>query len=108
MIKTVKITDFDYQGRGVARIDDKVTFIRGALLDEIVEIEITKTSKKFDEAKTIKVIKKNNSRVTAPCPYYERCGGCDLMHMNYNEALKFKENKVKNTIKKFANIETTI
>ena len=43
MIKTVKITDFDYQGRAVTRIDDKVTFIKGALLDEIVEIEINKT-----------------------------------------------------------------
>lgn len=108
MLKTVKIIDFDYMGRGVARINGIVTFISGALLDEIVEMKITKSNKKFNEGETIKVIKRNEARVNPSCPYFSKCGGCDLMHMNYNAQLEFKRNKVINTLKKFAKIDLKV
>jgi len=108
MLKTVKITDFDYMGRGVARIDGIVTFISGALLDEIVELKIIKSNKKFNEAETVKVIKQNEERVEPICSYYSKCGGCDLMHMNYNAQLEFKKNKVSTTLKKFAKLDLKV
>ena len=39
------------------------------------------------------------------CPYYDKCGGCDLLHLSYIEQLKYKENKVKEIIKKFSGLE---
>ncbi len=38
----VKIIDIDFQGRGIARVDNVVTFVNNALKDEIVDIEIIK------------------------------------------------------------------
>lgn len=108
MLKTVKIIDFDYMGRGVARIDGIVTFISGALLDEIIELKITKSNKNFSEGEVVKVIKQNKNRVEPICPYYTNCGGCDLMHMNYNAQLDFKRNKVINTLKKFAKFDIKV
>ena len=103
-MNNVKITDIDFQGRGIARVDNVVTFVDNALKGEIAEIEITKKSKKFYEAKAINITKKSPDRAEPYCPYYQICGGCDLMHLKYKSQLKFKENKVKTTLKKFANI----
>ena len=103
-----KITDLDYQGRGITRIDGVVTFVENALLDEVVDLEIVKKSKKFNEAKLNSLKEESPNRVKVKCPYYELCGGCNLMHMNYDAQLLFKEQKVKNTINKFAKIDTLI
>lgn len=108
MLKTVKIADLDYMGRGVARIDNVVTFVSGALLGEIVEIELLKKGKKFNEGVVVKVIKSNENRIEPICQYYQECGGCDLMHMNYQSQLEFKKNKVITTLKKFANLDLTV
>ena len=45
----VKIDRLDHQGRGIAMMD-KVTFIPDALPGEIVDIEITESKSKYNEA----------------------------------------------------------
>lgn len=104
-IENVKIENLDHLGRGIARIDNKITFIEKALTGEIVNIKIISNNKKYNEAMITKIIKKSKNRRKAPCPYYDLCGGCDLMHMSYEEELKFKRDKVINILKKYANID---
>ena len=41
----VKIDKLDHNGRGISRINNKVTFINNALKDEIVDIKLTKEKK---------------------------------------------------------------
>lgn len=107
-MNNVKITDIDFQGRGIARIDNVVTFVDNALKGEVVDIEIIKKSKKFYEAKVVDIKRKSSKRIESPCPYYDKCGGCDLMHTDYQSQLKFKESKVKTTLNKFANLSPKI
>ena len=94
----VDIISLDHYGRGVARIDGVISFIENALPNERVEIEITNTKKKFMEGKVISYITKSDKRCSN-CEH--KCGGCHLKHMNYEDQLIFKENKVKEIIKKF-------
>lgn len=100
----VYIEKLDHQGRGIAHIDGKIVFVECALPDEVVEIEILKEKKNYSEAKISKLIKKSKYRVDSVCPYFEICGGCDLIHLDYNEQLKYKENKVKEIIKKYGDL----
>lgn len=102
--KNVKIESLDHLGRGIARIDNKITFIDNALEGEVVDIEIISNNKKYNEAKTTKIIKCSKDRRDVMCPYYNECGGCDLMHMNYEAELNFKKNKVINILKKYADV----
>lgn len=99
----VEIISLDHFGRGIAK-KDKPIFIDNALVGEIVVIEIIKDKKKYSEGKVIKYIKKSPLRVKSDCPYYEKCGGCDLLHLGYKEQLKYKENKVTEVIQKFGNV----
>lgn len=104
----VKIEKFDHQGRGITKIEDKIVFVENALPNEVVDIIITKNRKNIKEAKVVKYIEKSQDRIDSICPYYNLCGGCDLMHINYQKELKFKENKVKEIIVKFSNLSHNI
>ena len=100
----VEITNLDHFGRGIVK-KEKPIFIDNALVGEIVEIEITKDNKKYSEGRVIKYIKKSPLRVESNCPFYDKCGGCDLLHLSYQEQLKYKETKVKEIITKFSGLE---
>ena len=97
----VTIIDYDHQGRGMARINNKIVFIPNTMIGEIVDIKITKEKKNFIEAEVINYIKTNPNRVDNLCPYYKQCGGCDILHLPYDEQLEYKYNKVKNIIKRY-------
>ena len=43
----VKIIDYDHQGRGIAKVDNKVIFIPKVKLGEEVSIDIVKEKKKI-------------------------------------------------------------
>ena len=104
----VEILSYDHQGRGMARIDNKVVFIPNTIPGEIVNIKITKDKKKYMEGEVINFIKEASTRVKDLCPYYEICGGCDLLHIPYQEQLKYKQNKIENIIKRYLGQNITI
>lgn len=104
----LKIEKLDHYGRGIAKLENKTVFVENALPDEIVEINIIKDKKNYIEANVLKYIKKSNSRIEPKCPYYDFCGGCNIMHLPYEDQLKFKQNKIENIIKKYLNNEVTV
>lgn len=95
-------------GEGVATDNGKVYFVPNALIGETVECEIVKDFGNFANTRLINIIKQSENRVKPVCPYYEKCGGCDLQHMNYATQLKFKQNLVKSTLKKVGGIEVKV
>ncbi len=101
----VKIERLDDLGRGIAYVNNKITFIKNALPGEIVKIKINKSLKKYNIGEVTKYIETSPNRITPVCKYYNECGGCDLMHLSYKEELSYKQEKVKNILKKYAGIE---
>ena len=104
----IEIIKLDDQGRGISYIDNKITFIPNTLINEIVDVEIIKSTNKYNIGKVIKYIKKSYNRIDYICPYYKLCGGCSLQHLNYDDQINYKKEKLSNILKKFANIETNI
>lgn len=104
-LKNIKIESIDHQGRGIAKINGKVYFVKNALIGEVVDIKILEEHKKYNLAEAIKIIKASNDRREVKCPYFFKCGGCDLLHMKYEAQINFKTQKVKNILKKYADIE---
>ena len=101
MLYKVNIEDYDINGYGVTHIDNKVVFVVGALKGEEVNCIISNIHKKYAFADLIEVLKESKDRIKPECPYYEYCGGCDMMHMKYEVEQKIKEGRLKQTFRKF-------
>lgn len=88
------ITDIAFGGEGVGRLDDFVVFVAFTLVGETVEAELMEVKKNFARARLLRVIEASPERVTAPCPYFGRCGGCQYQHMEYGTQLRVKRKQV--------------
>lgn len=104
----VEINEFDHFGRGITKYNNKIVFIENAIPNETIEIENIKHYKKYDEADVLKYIKKSKDRVNPSCPYYDKCGGCNIMHITYSKQLEFKQKKIENIFKKYFKSEVYI
>ena len=104
----VKIIRLNNEGLGVALVDKFVVFVKNALVDELVKIKITEVNDNYAKADVINYIETSSDRVIPSCPFYEKCGGCNLMHMNYESQISFKKDKVKSIFKKISNIDIDI
>ena len=78
---TATIEKFSHDGRGIARIDGKTTFIQGALPDEVVVFKYLRRKRDFDEGQILSVLTPSPHRVKPPCSHYGVCGGCSLQHL---------------------------
>ena len=101
----VDITKQDHFGNGIARVKGLFVFVSGALPGEKCKIVITEVKKTFCVAKVKEFIKTAEIRVPALCHYYDVCGGCGIMHQNYTSQLAFKEEKVKDLLKRYAEVD---
>lgn len=102
------IESLDHKGRGIARVNGKIIFIENALPGEDVDISVIKDKKKYSEAIVKNFNEKINDRENVKCPYYYKCGGCQIMHMKHNYQLSFKQNKISNIIEKYFDKKTHI
>lgn len=97
----IEILRLDHQGRGIGKINNKIIFIPNTLPGEIVEYKIIKEKKNYIEGQAIKIIKESNKRIKPICPYFNICGGCQLMHIKYEDQLKYKQEKIEDIIHKY-------
>ena len=104
----VKIERLGANGEGIATHNGVVIFVPFALVGEEVLVHIINDKNNFLIAKIVEIKKASPNRINAKCPYFEKCGGCDIQHMRYADQLKFKKQLVEDTLKKYAKIEHKI
>lgn len=90
----IEVLKFDNNGRGIGYLNDKIIFISKAVPGDIIDVKITLEKKNYLEGKISKIIKPSKSRKNVICPYFDICGGCDLMHISLSDALEYKLNKI--------------
>lgn len=86
-----EITGLSHDGKGIAKIHGKTTFIRGALPGEKVSFLYRSKKSQFDEGMIETVITASDDRVTPPCDFYGLCGGCDLQHLDPKKQIEYKQ-----------------
>lgn len=67
-------------GSGLVRVDGRAVLVPRVAPGDRVAIEID-----GKRARLLKVLTPSPSRVEAPCAIFDRCGGCDLMHLSRDE-----------------------
>ncbi|OGT43782.1 MAG: hypothetical protein A3F13_08450 [Gammaproteobacteria bacterium RIFCSPHIGHO2_12_FULL_40_19] len=81
-IITAKVTQLNHEGRGIAHVNAKATFLFAALPGETVNFQYTKCHRQYDEGTVVEVLEKSNDRVTPRCPHFGVCGGCSMQHIS--------------------------
>ena len=96
----VEIVKFDNLGRGIGYLNDKIIFVPKTVPGDIVTVNIKTDQKKYSIGTIKEIVKPSKLRQNAICPYFSKCGGCDLMHISLSNALEYKLEKVNSLLKK--------
>ena len=105
-MNSIRITGVTSEMQGVGRLDDgRAVFVSGALPGELVDIEMLKDGSRFCTARATAIIEASSERREPDCPYYGRCGGCQLRHVSYQGALDMKYTRVRDALTRIAGIE---
>ena len=105
VIKKVLISSVSHQGYGVARINNKVVFVENAITDDVVDIEIVKEYKKYALGEVVNFVSMSKEHITSACPYYDKCGGCQISHITHKAQLDFKKEKMRNIFSRYLDME---
>jgi 23S rRNA (uracil1939-C5)-methyltransferase len=89
--KTVEIHSLSHEAHGVSRSQDKVVFVPGALPTETVKIRIDRPGRHFDQAQLLAVDTPSAERITPKCGHYDKCGACQLQHLQSDKQLGYKQ-----------------
>ena len=104
---SAEIESLNYDGRGVAHVNGKTTFIENALPGEQVEFGITRKKPTFDNAVATRILRVSPDRVVEPrCKYFGSCGGCAIQHIRDEAQIGFKQQAVTEQLKHIGGIET--
>ncbi len=94
----VSIETATIDGSGVARVDGQVVFVPGALPGERCSVRIAHVGRSAVFAQLLSVLTPSAHRVEPDCPYFPRCGGCALRHMDYGQELALKQAHVQSCL----------
>lgn len=93
------VSALSHEGRGIAHVEGKTTFVHGALAGERVRLRYTKRHRQWDEGKLLEVLRPAPERIEAGCTHFGVCGGCALQHLAPQQQLTFKESVVQEKLR---------
>lgn len=106
---TLKIEGYGSDGAGVSRMEDgRVVFVKGALRGEVCQVQLLKVGKTAAWGRVLNLLEASPKRRESDCPYYPKCGGCQLRHMSYEEELEFKRNRVQEALRRIGGVDVEV
>lgn len=91
---TADVIDLTVNGDGVVKSDSYPIFVPGAVPGDLVRLKVTKTNKTYGFGKLIEIVTPSSDRRAPACSSFSDCGGCSLMHFDYEAQLKYKSDFV--------------
>ncbi|GHV35006.1 23S rRNA (uracil-5-)-methyltransferase RumA [Synergistales bacterium] len=109
-VMELTIEKISSDGSGIARTNDGVIFVRGALPGEVVEAEVFLRKKDYSVARVANIKTPNPKRVAPRCRIFsaggERsCGGCQLQHASYDLQIEIKKDILKDAMTRIGGVD---
>jgi len=95
----LKCDRLNERGQGVGQYG-RETFEIPNFLPKEVGIFSFDEDKKYQKFKLIKILKTSPMRTEVKCDVFNLCGGCQLLHMKYDDQIAFKQRIVEECFKK--------
>jgi 23S rRNA (uracil1939-C5)-methyltransferase len=99
------IESIGLNGVSVARLDGLVYMVRGGLPGDKIIAQITRSKKKYKEARLVEVLEPTQDRVPAICEHFGDCGGCRWQDMIYDKQLFWKEQHIRDAFQRIGKVE---
>jgi len=82
METVLKIEKVVHRGLGLGRLDGKVWLVPFTAPFDVIKVRAKEIKKGYIEGELLSILEPSPLRVEPKCPYYGRCGGCHLQHIN--------------------------
>jgi tRNA/tmRNA/rRNA uracil-C5-methylase (TrmA/RlmC/RlmD family) len=92
-------------GMGVARVDGWVVMVPFVIPGERARVRIYRNFQNYSDADLVEVLEVSPDRVEPVCPLYQKCGGCQYQHMDYQRQLVEKTKHVEELMQKLGEID---
>ena len=109
---TIQIHALDAEGRGVGYLPDesgdasgKVVFVEGALPKETVAAESWKKKSRWELATAVSILKASPLRVPPKCPYFGKCGGCSMQHLEPSAQVAVKQRVLEDNLQHIGKVK---
>lgn len=96
----LEIIDNGAAFEGIAKKDNQVIFVPGALIGEKIRSKIIKVNKSYSIGRIEEIIEPSRYRIDPFCEVFKRCGGCSAQHIEYNMQLILKTKNIQNLLNK--------
>ena len=105
ILENILIESYAAEGKCIAKHNDKVIFVEGVVPGDVADIFVHKNKKDWAEAKVNSISKKSENRVEPFCKHFGICGGCKWQMLPYHLQLEYKDQQVKDQLKRIGRIE---
>jgi 23S rRNA (uracil1939-C5)-methyltransferase len=106
LVESVRIESIGAGGEGVGRLaDGRVVFAHRTAPGDLATIEIVEEKARWARGRLLEVVEPAAGRRKPPCPFYARCGGCTLEHLEYPAQLEVKRRIVADAMKRIGKLD---
>ncbi|HEY0614984.1 MAG TPA: 23S rRNA (uracil(1939)-C(5))-methyltransferase RlmD [Candidatus Elarobacter sp.] len=99
-VASVRFTDLLANGQAVGRVNGLVVFVTGPLPGERARVRITQVKPKYAVGEVTAYEFQSEMRAKPFCPVFGTCGGCQVQHLAYPAQLAWKEQIVRNALRR--------
>ena len=99
----VSIESLVFGGKGLARYNNIVIFVKNGIPGQKLKIVIIKKSKKYFEAKILEVISESKHYTEPLCEHFKYCGGCSFQNLDYQIQIQQKTQQIKDVFDRIGN-----
>ncbi len=98
------IDSLAYGGKGVAKVDDFVIFVKNAIPGQTIKAFVYKKRSGYAEARPIEVIKEAKNYTKPPCEHFAYCGGCTFQQLDYTGQVDQKNQQIIDAYQRLAGL----
>jgi len=93
-----------YGGEALGYYQGRPVLVPRALPGERLEVEPVRVAKGVVHARPLRILEPAPQRVVPPCPYFGRCGGCQLQHLSSAHQASWKKEILRETLRRIGKI----
>lgn len=102
---TLLIEDINHAGQGIGHVDGLTVFVQDAIPGDRVLVSVTRRQSSYAVADVLQLLQPSPHRIIPDCPQADRCGGCTLQMMQYEEQLRYKQQQVEQALVRIGHID---